>query len=89
MRTHVHDRACHSNTRSGAGIGGLVLAITIGKYDSSIPIDMYEANDSIDTAGVGISVSKKTYQVLIELGLSDDFKQILTHDPQAQRTCGK
>ena len=69
-------------SRSGAGIGGLVLAITIGKYDSSIPIDIYEAHDSIDTAGVGITISKQTHQVLTELGLFDDFKQILTHDPE-------
>ena len=70
---------------SGAGIGGLVLAITIGKYDPSIPIDLYEAHDSIDTAGVGISVTKKTHQVLIELGLFDDFKQLLAHDPERSR----
>ena len=67
---------------SGAGIGGLVLAITIGKYGPSIPIDLYEAHDSIDTAGVGITVWRQTHEVLIELGLFDDFQQILTHDPQ-------
>jgi salicylate hydroxylase len=70
---------------SGAGIGGLVLAITIGKYAPSIPIDLYEAHDSIDTTGVGITISKKTRGVLIELGLFDDFKQILTHDPERSR----
>ena len=63
---------------SGAGIGGLVLAITIGKYDPSIPIDLYEAHDSIDTAGVGITVWKQVHEVLVELGLFDDFKQIFT-----------
>jgi salicylate hydroxylase len=72
--------------RSGAGIGGLVLAITIGKYDPSIPIDLYEAHDSIDTAGVGITISQKTYEVLIELGLLDDFKQIFTHSPESGRS---
>ena len=71
--------------RSGAGIGGLALAITIGKYDPSIPIDLYEAHDAIDTAGVGITVPKKTQQVLIALGFFDDFRQILTHDPEQSR----
>ncbi|KAF8558629.1 FAD/NAD(P)-binding domain-containing protein [Imleria badia] len=69
----------------GAGIGGLVLAITIGKYDPSIPIDLYEAYDSIDTAGVGITVWKKTHEVLIDLGLFDEFKQIFTYDPERSR----
>ena len=80
-------RLSFKQPRSGAGIGGLVLAITIGKYDPSIPIDLYEAHDYIDTAGVGITLSKKTHEVLIELGLFDDFKQILTHDPE--RSCGE
>ncbi|KAF8558630.1 FAD/NAD(P)-binding domain-containing protein [Imleria badia] len=71
--------------RSGAGIGGLVLAITIGKYDPSIPIDLYEAHDSIDTAGVGISVWKKTHEVLTDLALFDEFKQIFTYDPERSR----
>ncbi|KAI9567711.1 hypothetical protein HD554DRAFT_937014 [Boletus coccyginus] len=66
----------------GAGIGGLVLANTIGKYDPSIPIDLYEGHDSIDTAGVGITLWRQTHEVMIELGLFDDFKQILTHDPE-------
>ncbi|KAI9567712.1 hypothetical protein HD554DRAFT_2173113 [Boletus coccyginus] len=66
----------------GAGIGGLVLAITLGKYDPSIPIDLYEAHDSIDTAGVGITLWRQSHEVLIKLGLSDDFKQILARDPE-------
>ncbi|KAF8424451.1 FAD/NAD(P)-binding domain-containing protein [Boletus edulis BED1] len=66
----------------GAGIGGLVLAITIGKYDPSIPIDLYEAHDSIDTAGVGITVWPKTHDVMINLGLFDEFEQIFTYGPE-------
>ncbi|KAH0831274.1 hypothetical protein J3R83DRAFT_13909 [Lanmaoa asiatica] len=70
----------------GAGIGGLVLAITIGKYDPSIPIDLYEAHDSIDTAGLGITVWKQTHEVMVELGLLDEFKQIFTNSPLARRS---
>ncbi|KAF8558624.1 FAD/NAD(P)-binding domain-containing protein [Imleria badia] len=69
----------------GAGIGGLVLAITIGKYDPCIPIDLYEAHDSIDSAGVGITVWKQTHDVMVDLGLFDEFKQIFTYDPERSR----
>ncbi|KAG6380307.1 hypothetical protein JVT61DRAFT_8416 [Boletus reticuloceps] len=72
----------------GAGIGGLILAITIGKYDPSIPIDLYEAHDSIETAGVGITVWKQTHDVMVDLGLFDEFKQILTYDPERSRGPG-
>lgn len=67
-------QTCHS----GAGIAGLVLAITIGKYDPSIPIDLYEAHDCIDTDGVGITVWQQVNEVMIELGLFDDLKRIFT-----------
>ncbi|KAG8216147.1 hypothetical protein J3R82DRAFT_8153 [Butyriboletus roseoflavus] len=70
---------------SGAGIAGLVLAITIGRYNPSIPIDIYEAHDSIDTAGVGITVWRQVHEVMIELGLCDEFKQIISHGPDATR----
>ncbi|KAF8558565.1 FAD/NAD(P)-binding domain-containing protein [Imleria badia] len=70
----------------GAGIGGLVLAITIGKYDPSMPVDLYEGRDSIDTGGVGIIIAKKTHEVLIELGLFDEFKQISTYDLERSRS---
>ncbi|KAG6380304.1 hypothetical protein JVT61DRAFT_8413 [Boletus reticuloceps] len=69
----------------GAGIGGLILAITIGKYDPSIPIDLYEAHDSIVTPGVGVTVWKQTHDVMVDLGLFDEFKQILTYDPERSR----
>jgi salicylate hydroxylase len=54
----------------GAGIGGLVLAITIGKFAGrDIHIDLYEAHDAITTVGAGISVSRRTAEVMVELGL--------------------
>ncbi|KAG2035547.1 hypothetical protein BDR03DRAFT_1012407 [Suillus americanus] len=56
----------------GAGIGGLVLAITIGKFAGrDIHIDLYEAHDAITTAGAGISVSRRTAEVMVELGLHE------------------
>ncbi|KAH0831273.1 hypothetical protein J3R83DRAFT_13908 [Lanmaoa asiatica] len=67
----------------GAGIAGLVLVITIGKYDPSIPIDLYEAHDSINTAGAGFAAWRQTHGIIIELGLFDEFRQIFTHDPDS------
>ncbi|KAG1888349.1 hypothetical protein F4604DRAFT_1092037 [Suillus subluteus] len=56
----------------GAGIGGLVLAITIGKFAGhDIYIDLYEAHDAITTSGAGISVPRRTAEVMVELGLSE------------------
>ncbi|KAG1873030.1 hypothetical protein DFJ58DRAFT_722202 [Suillus subalutaceus] len=56
----------------GAGIGGLVLAITIGKFAGhDIHIDLYEAHDAITTSGAGISVPRRTAEVMVELGLSE------------------
>ncbi|KAG1845154.1 hypothetical protein F4604DRAFT_211000 [Suillus subluteus] len=58
----------------GAGIGGLVLAITIGKFARrDIYIDLYEAHDAITTTGAGISVSRRTAEVMVELGLYEKF----------------
>lgn len=53
----------------GAGIGGLVLAITTGKFAGrDIHIDLYEAHDALTTAGAGISISRRTVEVMVELG---------------------
>ncbi|KAH7883015.1 hypothetical protein F5I97DRAFT_1938890 [Phlebopus sp. FC_14] len=58
----------------GSGIGGLVLAITIGKYAGPhIPIDVYEAHGSIMTTGAGISIWPRTVEILKELGLYEDI----------------
>ncbi|KAG1871765.1 hypothetical protein DFJ58DRAFT_652377, partial [Suillus subalutaceus] len=59
---------------SGAGIGGLILAITIGKFAGrDIHIDLYEAHDVITTVGAGIVVSQRTAEVMVELGLYEKF----------------
>ncbi|KAH7928888.1 FAD/NAD(P)-binding domain-containing protein [Leucogyrophana mollusca] len=60
---------------SGAGIGGLVLALTIGKY-SNLPIDLYEAQSEITTVGAGISIWRRTMEILEELGLSEDIAKV-------------
>ncbi|KAF9238919.1 hypothetical protein BU15DRAFT_74878 [Melanogaster broomeanus] len=67
----------------GGGIGGLVLAITIGKYNPFIPIDLYEAHDSIPTVGAGIAIWRRTNEVVSELGLLEDLKAAFTKPPES------
>lgn len=51
----------------GAGIGGLALAVIIGKFaDQDIHIDLYEVDD------VGIALSSRTTEIMKELDISFD-----------------
>ncbi|KIJ63596.1 hypothetical protein HYDPIDRAFT_92068 [Hydnomerulius pinastri MD-312] len=68
---------------SGGGVGGLILATTIGKYDPSIPIDLYEAHDSITTTGAGITIWRRTHEIMTELGLFNDIKGTFTKPPES------
>lgn len=63
----------------GAGIGGLVLAITIGQFAGrDIHIDLYEAHDTITATGAGISVTQRTAEVMVELGLYQTISRVAT-----------
>ncbi|OAX31983.1 FAD/NAD(P)-binding domain-containing protein [Rhizopogon vinicolor AM-OR11-026] len=63
----------------GAGIGGLVLAITIGKFaERDVKIDLYEARDAIITAGAGISLSLHPNQIMEELGMHEEVSRFST-----------
>ncbi|KAJ8597696.1 FAD/NAD(P)-binding domain-containing protein [Rhizopogon salebrosus TDB-379] len=69
---------------SGAGIGGLVLAVTIAKFaDRDIQIDLYEAHDAIRTTGTGITVSRRTTEVLEALGLYEEISRVLMKPPSS------
>ncbi|KAH7915887.1 hypothetical protein BJ138DRAFT_1132302 [Hygrophoropsis aurantiaca] len=67
---------------SGAGIGGLVLAVTIGKF-SDVPIDLYEAQSEVTTVGAGISVWRRTMEIMQELGLYDDMGKVASRPPDS------
>ncbi|KIK34329.1 hypothetical protein CY34DRAFT_26880 [Suillus luteus UH-Slu-Lm8-n1] len=63
----------------GAGIGGLALAVAIGKFAGrDIHIDLYEAHDTVTTAGSGIAVSNRTSEVMKELGIYEDISRVAT-----------
>ncbi|OAX34942.1 FAD/NAD(P)-binding domain-containing protein [Rhizopogon vinicolor AM-OR11-026] len=70
----------------GAGIGGLVLAVTIGKFaDRDVQIDLYEAHDDITTAGAGLVISRRTMEMIESLGLNKELFDVSTN---VHHSCG-
>lgn len=66
----------------GAGIGGLVLAVTIGKFAGrDIHIDLYEAHDAITSTGSGIAVSIRTSEIMKDLGIYEEISRVSTRPP--------
>lgn len=64
---------------SGGGIGGLTLAIALGRYASpasSIEVDIYEADSEIRTVGAGITAWPRTWAMMRDLGLYEDLARI-------------
>ncbi|OJA17266.1 hypothetical protein AZE42_03032, partial [Rhizopogon vesiculosus] len=68
----------------GAGIGGLFLAVTIGKFaDCNVQVDLYEAHDTITTAGTGIVVSRHIMEVMEVLGLHQEVIRVSAEPPSS------
>lgn len=62
----------------GGGIGGLALAVSLGRYiPSSVPfhIDLYESAPAIPTIGAGITVWPRTWEIFSLLGLEPALKE--------------
>ncbi|KIJ63558.1 hypothetical protein HYDPIDRAFT_168382 [Hydnomerulius pinastri MD-312] len=73
----------------GTGISGLVLAITIGKYArNDVPIDIYEAHDSIVTPGAGIAIWRRTLEIMEELGVYEDLEKVGTRPSSSSSSHG-
>ncbi|OAX31447.1 FAD/NAD(P)-binding domain-containing protein [Rhizopogon vinicolor AM-OR11-026] len=71
----------------GAGIGGLVLAITIDKFaERGVKIDLYEARETFVTAGAGISIGPHTNQIMEELGMYQDISRVSMNSPRSSGT---
>lgn len=66
---------------SGGGIGGIALAVTIGRY-SNLPVDIYEAGPEITTVGAGISVWRRTWEVMKMLGLDEELANKAIEPPK-------
>ncbi|EIW81164.1 FAD/NAD(P)-binding domain-containing protein [Coniophora puteana RWD-64-598 SS2] len=70
----------------GAGIGGLLLAVVIGKFSSDIALDIYEAHDAVATAGAGISFRQRTLNIAKQLGIYDEIAAVVTFPLDSERT---
>ncbi|KAI0749593.1 FAD/NAD-P-binding domain-containing protein [Daedaleopsis nitida] len=67
----------------GGGIGGLTLAIALGRYASpasSIEVDIYEADSDIRTVGAGITAWPRTWGMMRDLGLYEDLSRIVVSE---------
>ncbi|KDQ56307.1 hypothetical protein JAAARDRAFT_79353 [Jaapia argillacea MUCL 33604] len=67
----------------GGGIGGLALAVTLGKY-STIPVDIYEAASELTTIGAGISVWRRTWRIMQLLGLDIELAKKAIQPPKEE-----
>ncbi|KAN0080154.1 hypothetical protein V8E55_009720 [Tylopilus felleus] len=65
----------------GGGIGGLTLALVIGKY-GTLPVEIFEAGSTITTVGAGISFFGRTMDILKDMGLYDELIKMAIGPPK-------
>ncbi|KAF8438428.1 hypothetical protein L210DRAFT_3761357 [Boletus edulis BED1] len=65
----------------GGGIGGLTLAVVVGKYGTH-PVEIFEAGPTITTIGAGISFFGRTMDIMKDLGLYDELVKMAIGPPQ-------
>ncbi|EJC99781.1 FAD/NAD-binding domain-containing protein [Fomitiporia mediterranea MF3/22] len=65
----------------GGGIGGLSLAVVIGKYCKDVEIDLFEGLPQFTEIGAGISVWKRTWFIMQELGLDETLGKLALEPP--------
>ena len=64
---------------SGGGIGGLTLAIALGKYPG-IHVDIYEGAAKFSELGAGIGMLRRPWLILDALGLATDLEKTISYD---------
>ncbi|KAH0833996.1 hypothetical protein J3R83DRAFT_11232 [Lanmaoa asiatica] len=65
----------------GGGIGGLTLALVLGKYGIPL-VEIFEAGPTITTVGSGIGLYGRTMDIMKELGLYDELVKLAIGPPQ-------
>ena len=64
---------------SGAGVGGLVLALILSR-SPHITVDVYEAASQIKEIGAGIGMWPRTWKIMKKLGLDGELgKKAIIH----------
>ncbi|KAJ7227879.1 salicylate hydroxylase [Mycena haematopus] len=65
---------------SGAGIGGLTLALALSRYPD-IEVELYEAAATLTEVGAGIAVFPRPWKILQMLGLEEDLLKTTENKP--------
>jgi len=60
----------------GAGIGGLMFSIALRRFCEDISVDIYESAEKLTEVGAGIGVWARGWELMVDLGLSDDLTSI-------------
>ena len=68
-------------SNSGGGIGGLSLASFIFKFSKNIRVDIYEAGTQFSEIGAGVTVWKRTWELMQLLGLDIQLGKIAVKPP--------
>ncbi|KAG6374139.1 hypothetical protein JVT61DRAFT_4787 [Boletus reticuloceps] len=75
MKSTFHVAIC------GGGMGGLMLALVIGKYGTH-PVEIFEAGPTITTIGAGIGFFGTTMDIMKDLGLYDELTKMSLGPPK-------
>ncbi|KAL5514209.1 hypothetical protein ACEPAG_2297 [Sanghuangporus baumii] len=65
----------------GGGIGGLSLAVVLGKYCNDVEIDVYEAQPQFTEIGAGVSVWNRMWAIMQTLGLDEKLGKMAAQVP--------
>ncbi|OCB85076.1 FAD/NAD-binding domain-containing protein [Sanghuangporus baumii] len=68
----------------GGGIGGLSLAVVLGKYCSDVEIDVYEVKPQFTEIGAGVSVWNRTWAIMQTLGLDEKLVKMAAQVPSKE-----
>lgn len=61
---------------SGAGLGGLLLALFLQREAQDLQIDIYESTSQLTELGVGIGMWPRSWEIMRHLGLQDELRQV-------------
>ena len=67
---------CSSRVISGAGLGGLLFALTLQKFAPDVEFHIYESAAELAEIGAGVGFQPRTWFVIRELGLDQELQKI-------------
>ena len=67
----------HSSPTSGAGLGGLFLALFLQKNCPHIRVDIYESAHELTEVGAGIGMFPRVWEILKTLDIEEDLVTVI------------